>query len=93
MKKLPDSPSDVVFASVVFGRWTVKFDVVKFVSLNRVVLSVDTETGAVVFSVLAIMVVASFSTAKTSKAPELYQIKVSSGHEEHSYYNLQILHL
>lgn len=84
MKKLPDSPSDVVvvFTTVVFGRVTVKFGVVKLFrtlfSFNWVVLSINTETGAVVVSVLVIMVVASFSTAKTSKAPELYKIKVRS---------------
>lgn len=72
----------MVFTSVVFGRVTVKFGVVKLsrklFPLNWVVLSINIETGAVVVSVLVIMVVASFSTAKTSKAPELFKIKVRS---------------
>lgn len=59
-----------------------KFGVVKLsrklFPLNWVVLSINIETGAVVVSVLVIMVVASFSTAKTSKAPELFKIKVRS---------------
>lgn len=46
------------------------------VLLIRVVLSTDIETGAVMISVLLIVVVASFSTAKTNKAPALYPLKV-----------------
>lgn len=82
MKKLPDCPSDVVFPSVVFDRSTVEFGVVKLsrkpsgVLLIRVVLSTDIETGAVMIFVLLIVVVASFSTAKTNKAPALYPLKV-----------------
>jgi len=45
------------------------------VSFSMVVLSIDIER-AVLASVLVIMVVASFSTARTSKAPALYQRKV-----------------
>lgn len=51
----------------------------RMVSFNMVVVSsVDIETRAVLVSVLVIMVVASFSTARTSKAPALYQRKVRS---------------
>lgn len=56
------------------------------VSFNMVVLSIEIETGAVLVSVMVIMVVASFSTARTSKAPALYQRKLRSGHEEQNYF-------
>lgn len=87
MKKLPDLLSDV-FTSVVLDSVTVESggsEVVKLfmspdVPFNMVVVvsSIDVETRAVLVSVLVIMVVASFSTARTSKAPALYQRKVRS---------------
>lgn len=63
------SDADVVFTAVLFGRVTVTFGVVKSVSLNWVMVYEGTETGAVLFSVLFSVAVATFSIAKTSKAP------------------------
>lgn len=91
MKKLPDA--DVVFTAVLFGRVTVTFGMIKSVSLNWVVVYEGTETGAVLFSVLFSLAVATFSIAKTSKAPELYKIKVRSGHHEEQNTNYYICKL